>query len=246
MSWLKSHPFAIEAHFESSLVLSYCYPAEFLQQLIPPCFELDCWQKKWGFVALAMVSTEKLRPKGFPEWMGRNFILAGFRIFVRYQNRQGKKLRGLYIMESATDSRIMNFAGNLMTHYRYQHGDFKKLAGGNSLEFESKKLAFKIKANWEVENIDLPKSSPFADWSEARRFAGPLPFTFSYLEKEQKVLVVEGVRTNWSPQPVFVVQESVQMPSVLQEAPAKLANAFLVQNVPYYWKKGRLEKWANS
>ena len=46
---------------------------------------------------------------------------------------------------------------------------------------------------------------PFSDWKEARRFAGPLPFTFTYNPASKKVLVIEGVRENWKPAPLKVL-----------------------------------------
>src|SRR6187549_3330444 len=104
---LKDHPFAVEAFFESSLVLTYAVPVAELKQLIPPCLELDTFEDKWAFVAIAVVKTKHLRPKGFPGWMGNNFILTGYRIFVRYNTSQGKRLRGLYILGSETDQKKM-------------------------------------------------------------------------------------------------------------------------------------------
>ena len=71
---LKNHPFAVETFFESSLVLTFALPKEDLQHLIPECLSLDTFNDKWAFVAVAMVSTQKLRPKGFPVFMGNNFF----------------------------------------------------------------------------------------------------------------------------------------------------------------------------
>src|SRR6266566_4063833 len=102
-SFLKNHPFAVEAFFESSLVFTFAIPKEQIQHLIPGCLELDCFNDKWAFIAVAMVQTKDLRPKGFPKFMGNNFFLIGYRVFVRYTNNKGKSLRGLYILKSETD-----------------------------------------------------------------------------------------------------------------------------------------------
>lgn len=56
-----------------SLVLSYAYPVHALQQLIPDCLELDTFQDRWAFVAVAMVQTRQLRLKGFPKFLGNAF-----------------------------------------------------------------------------------------------------------------------------------------------------------------------------
>ena len=50
----------------------------------------------------------------------------------------------------------------------------------------------------------LPESSPFPDLKTARRFAGPLPFTFDYEPQTHSIVKIEGVHENWDPQPVAV------------------------------------------
>src|SRR6185295_4399693 len=119
LSFLKNHPFAVEAFFESSLVLTFAIPKEQLQALIPECLELDTLNDQWAFIAVAMVRTKSLRPKGFPKIMGNDFFLIGYRVFVRYTNQAGKRLRGLYILRSETDRRRMALLGNIFTHYNY-------------------------------------------------------------------------------------------------------------------------------
>mgnify|MGYP003497522576 FL=1 len=100
---LKNHPFAVETFFKSSLVLTYAVPKEELKNLIPECLQLDTFNDQWAFVAVAMVDTKNLRPKGFPRFMGNDVILTGYRIFVRYIDNAGKRLRGLYILKSETN-----------------------------------------------------------------------------------------------------------------------------------------------
>ena len=57
---LKRHPIPIKAHFEFSLVLAYAFPAESLAPLLPPGLILDTYEN-WGFLAVAMVRTQRLR-----------------------------------------------------------------------------------------------------------------------------------------------------------------------------------------
>jgi hypothetical protein len=42
--------------------------------MIPACLELDLFEDKWAFIAIAVVQTKHLRPKGFPAWLGNDFI----------------------------------------------------------------------------------------------------------------------------------------------------------------------------
>jgi hypothetical protein len=253
MNLLKRHPFAVETFFRQSLVLTFALPVEQLATLLPPPLSPDVFEDRFAFIAVAMVQTEKLRPKGFPRFMGNDFFLSGYRIFSRYTNQKGKRLRGLYILESQTDSRQMQLMGNLMTHYNYslievaQHRSEEGLTGSDDTEIpyyevESPTAGFKVKVRYEDEPA-LPVGSPFADWKQARRFAGPLPFTFTYDAAAGQVLIVQGVRQYWKPRPVAV--EEMVLPWLEQRGfgNAVLASAFVVENIPYYWKKGVIENW---
>lgn len=240
-SFLKNHPFAVEAFFESSFVLTFAVPKDQLQDLIPECLQLDTFQDKWAFVAVAMVQTKGLKPKGFPKFFGNDFFLIGFRIFVKYNNNKGKKLRGLYIIKSETDKMKMEFFGNIFTHYNYTTTDIKVIKSEIETEIQSSRSNFKIKVANESEDVALPQNSPFADWKEARKFAGPLPFTFTYNSNTKKILIIQGVRQNWKPQPVKVIDYNISFLDSLQLKGIKLANAFIIKNIPYYWKKGQSE-----
>jgi len=240
---LKNHPFAVEAYFESSLVLTFAVPKEQLQNLIPECLQLDTFNDKLAFVAVAMVQTKALRPKGFPEWMGNDFFLIGYRVFVRYTNREGKKLRGLYILKSETDKKKMQIMGNIFTHYNYTTTDVHQLENKDRKEISSVRSGFNVTIAKGQEQIHLPEQSPFADWKEARKFAGPLPFTFTYNEEKNEVLIIEGVRENWTPKPVRVVHYDIPFLRLLNLENLVLSNAFIIEDIPYYWKKGKKEVW---
>src|SRR5687767_4292358 len=179
LPFLKNHPFAIEAFFKSSLVLTFAIPKEQIQPLIPECLQLDLFNDKWAFIAIAMVQTKDLRPKGFPKALGNDFFLIGYRVFVRFKNAVGKNLRGLYILKSETDNKKMEFFGNIFTHYNYTTTDINQKIQNGIAEINSDKSGLKLRIeNSDNENIPLPAGSPFTDLKEARRFAGPLPFTF--------------------------------------------------------------------
>jgi len=243
LSFLKNHPFAIEAFFERSLVLTFAASKEELQPLIPECLTLDVFDERWAFVAVAMVQTTRLRPKGLPRMFGNDFFLIGYRIFVRYTNLAGRRLRGLFILRSETDSRMMEFLGNIFTHYRYTTTDIGRIQRDHELEVRSAQSGFHVAIRTDDADVSLPEHSPFADWKEARKFAGPMPYTFTFDASSKKVLIIEGVREHWAPRPVQVTDYHI---SYLHELPLKspvLANAFVIENIPYHWKKGRTERW---
>jgi len=243
-SFVKDHPFAVEAFFESSIVLTFAAPKEKIQHLIPEFLSLDEFDNKWAFIAVAMVKTRDLRLKGFPKILGNDFFLIGYRVFVRFTNNAGRNLRGLYILKSETNKKRMEFFGNIFTHYNYTTTDIEQVIQDNMIGIISKRSDFKVLAEKvKDENISLPTGSPFRDWKEARRFAGPLPFTFTGSSADKRILIIEGVRENWEPQSLRVIDYNFPFLQNLKIDELKLANAFIIENVPYYWKKGEIEQW---
>lgn len=240
---LKNHPFAVEAFFKNSTVLTFAIPKEELENKIPKHLKLDTFKDKWAFVAIAMVQTQDLRPKGFPKFMGNNFFLIGYRVFVTYTNKAGKRLRGLYILKSETNKKKMQLMGNIFTHYNYTTTDITITKEKGNTEISSLASKFKVNYNDNLDLVNLPEDSPFSDYKEARRFAGPLPFTFTYKKENNTILIIQGVRQNWIPSPIHINKYHFNF---LEEAGFKnpiLANAFSIKNIPYHWKKGKLELW---
>ena len=253
-TFFTDHPFGVEAFFEESIVVCLAAPAAELARLIPPCLALDIYDDQWGFVAVAMVQSKGLRPRGFPNFFGSDFFLIGYRIFVRYTTRDGKRLRGLYILRSETDSWRMKVLGNLLTRYKYSLTDISREAEGAQVAVRSAGSRFEVvvregAAGGQVSRaedglVPVPADSPFSNWKEARRFAGPMPFTFSYDAAKKRVTIVEGVRENWVPQPVEVIRCKIGgLVWGLDLGKMVVASAFRVRGVPYRWKKGKVEIW---
>jgi uncharacterized protein YqjF (DUF2071 family) len=135
LSRLRRHPFAVEAFFRWSLVLTYALPARALRPMLPAGLELDTYDE-WGFVAIALVQTEGLRLKGSPRLLGRDFFLIGYRVFARFARPGKQSLRGLRILRSDTDSRAMVTLGNLFTHYGYRLARVQSVRDGSRLDVE--------------------------------------------------------------------------------------------------------------
>ncbi len=231
--WLRRHPLLVTAFFRHTLVLTYALPAERLQPLLPPGLSVDTYGRL-GFIAIAMVQTEALRPAGLPARLGRNFFLSGYRVFARYG-----RLRGLRILRSDTDSRLMVFAGNLLTHYNYRRAAVRVEETGDTLRINVG-TGLSVEADLASRPASLPPGSPFRDLREARRFAGPLPFTFDYEPETHSLVIIEAAREQWEPEPVRVVvyrNEFFAGPQWQGVEPV-LANAFYVGGVSYRWKRG--------
>ena len=244
---LHRHPFAVQAHFRHSLVLTFSYPEALLQQLLPPGLTVDSYEGN-GFLAIALVQTEALRPAGFPAFLGRDFFLSGYRIFSRYRRADGKVLRGLRILRSYTDQRSMVWSGNLFTRYNYQKCQVTSRRDAQTLDYAittpGGDADVTVRACLDQAASAPPAGSPFPDLKTARRFAGPLPFTFGYEAASRSMVIVEGVRQHWQPMPVRVegLRCTFLEQAPFNAAPPRLANAFFIENIPYHWKRGEVEQ----
>jgi Uncharacterized conserved protein (COG2071) len=233
---LRRHPLPIRSHFDFALVLTYALPATVLEPLLLPGLTLDRFGDR-GFVAVALVQTRNLRPAFLPSFAGLDFFLAGYRIFTRY-DAGGRTLRGLQILRSRTDSRIMTFFGNLLTHYNYSRARVEVKRDGARVEVAIGD-ELDVVADL-VSEAALPPGSPFADWKTARRYAGPLPFTFDHERETNSIVRIEGVRQEWKPRPVNVELRHISFfaqPAFADATPV-LASAFYFENIPYLWRRG--------
>ena len=242
--FLNANPFAVDAWFDSSCTLTFAVPKEQVAARLPDCLEPDVFDDRWAFVAVAIVQTRKLRPAGFPAWAGSDFVLVGYRFFVRYKSASGRNLRGLYILRSETDKARMVRLGNCFTRYGYVKSGIRLTETAGRLRVEAPDTGLAIELDLTSEgSAPLPADSPFAGWEQARKFSGPLPFTFSYEREKRRVVIVEGVRSHWKPQPVRVLSHHIPFLADLGLANAVLANAFVVRDIPYRWRAGRTETW---
>lgn len=239
---LKRQFFTVSTHFDYSLVLSFALPKSVLAPLLPPGLEVDNYGD-YGFVAVAIVKVRDLKPDSLPGFFKKDCYLVGYRIFVRYSNPSYRKRRGLYILKSFSDSRGMVLRGNTFTRYNYAHCQLESQRIGEELEIKLECASdfsnLKIKANISETVDQLPSGSPFPDLRQARRFEGPMPYTFSYEKETHSMSIVRGVRRDWKPRPIAIKEADFDFlrSPIFQGAQAILANAFIVENIPYRWEK---------
>ncbi len=237
---LKRHPFPVVAWFERVVAVSFAFPVEVLRPLVPEPLEVDS-HEGFGFVTVALVWTKGLRPAALPAFLGQDFFLAGYRIFTRLRDENGRRLRGLKILRSETDKARMVVSGNLLTHYNYRRVILDASESRVRTWLPDGRETLDLSYDLTAEPDAPPAGSPFADLRAARNFAGPMPFTFD-AEGDGRFVVIEGKRSEWTPRPVKILDWKV---GLFDESPFRgvkpiLANAFRVEGVPYRWEMGRL------
>jgi uncharacterized protein YqjF (DUF2071 family) len=247
-AWLRRHPLPITAHFTECLTITFALPAHVLRPFVPPGLELETVNGH-GFVAVALVQTSSLRPSPLPAALGRDFFLAGYRVFTTFRRPDGRRLRGLRILRSDANRTAMVLGGNLLTHYNYHQCDAAIDASGDRcrVRVDTRDGAGDLDLSTRPANGALPAGSPFSSLKEARRFAGPLPFTFDYEKDTHAIVAIEAVRGRWRPEPIHVDVRRIaffDQPAFRGVTPV-LAGAFRVADVDYAWKRGRWYPLAN-
>ena len=192
---------------------------------------------------MALVQTRSLRPAALPPAFGQDFFLAGYRVFTTFARHDGRRLRGLRILRSDADRLQMVAGGNLLTHYNYTHCDaaIEPDHAGTRITVRTHDGRADLDIVAGGEATMLPAGSPFASMKEARRFAGPLPFTFDYEPETDAIIAIEARRTTWRPTPIDV---RVDRLAFLDRPPFQgvtpvLAAAFRVADIDYAWKRGQ-------
>ncbi|WP_345626908.1 DUF2071 domain-containing protein [Rugosimonospora acidiphila] len=238
----------MRTRFGHSLVLTYALPPDALAPLLPPGLSLDTYRAPDGsehaFVAVGVVSALDLRPAGLPALCGRDYVLTGYRVFTRFPTPGGRTMRGLKILRSDTDQRGMALAGNLLTHYHYRLARTRLEIDGGRLrvrvDSRDHRADLAVTADLTSRPAALPAGSPFASAAHARRFAGPLPYTFDYEARTGSMIVVKAHRTRWRPEPVAVEVSTLTFfrHGPLAATRPVLANAFHVADLEYGWHRG--------
>jgi hypothetical protein len=249
---LRRHPVPMRTRFGHSLVLMFAYPPGTLAPMLPPGLVPDVYRDPAGtehaFVAVGIVTARELRPAGLPAALGRDAVLTGYRIVSRFRPPGGRVMRGLYVLRSDTDRRLLALGGNLLTRYHYRLAEIRmRTAGGRlaaTVDSHDGRADLTVTADLASTPDGPPAGSPFADLAAARRFAGPLPYTFDHEPATGSIVVVKAYRGAWRPEPVAaeVGRATFLDQPAFGGGPPRLANAFHVSDVDYGWHRGRAHR----
>lgn len=236
---MKPLPFNVVTEFKAFALLLYSVDLVSAKKLIEDPFILK-EHKGRGIMATAFAKVKHLRPAFLPSFLGVNFDFAGFRFMVDYHsNSKNKDLSGLKILRSVSNNKLLSAGGKIFSQYNFSY---------SNLEINQSQISTTIKG--ELFDIELQHSSDkrfiqagslFSDYSEARKFAGPLLYTFE--RKAHKISIVEGSREHWQPRPAKIIAHRndffAELPfSKLDAIPEA---AFTINDIPYSWQKAITE-----
>ena len=245
---LRRHPISIKTHVRHSLVVTWAFAPEVLEQFLVPGLELDTYTnaagERFAFAAVAMVDLDQLRIAGMPRVIGGAQVMTGYGVFTTMKTPAGKTMRGLRILGSQTSSPLPFLGANLTTRYHSTKVSAEAHAAYDVLQFvvTSSDGSADLDITAHLTDERLPDETPFENATDARRFAGPLPYTFS--PDPDGIVVVKSDRTDWTPRPVAVEVATATFfgNGPFADVPQRLANAFHVEDLDYGWRAGQLHR----
>ncbi len=228
--------FGVKAHFDLFLVLIYAVDKEKAEALLPAPFVHETYNDK-ALMAVAFVAANKFRPAFLPSWMGMSFNLAGFRHMAKYQSQSGKILRGLKIIRSVTNKKMMVSGGSELTQYKFQYDPLKIGLKNNIISVKGRRIDIVVREKTGHADVQLPVGSVFGSWTQARKFGGPLLYTFEV--DGNNVSITEGSRKYWQPVPAEVMNDETDFfdHSPYNDLKPLLSAAYVVKDIPYSWKR---------
>lgn len=245
MTLPRNHPLAMTTRFRRAVVLTFAFPRSMLAGLVPASLALETVDDL-GFVAIALVDMEHLRPARLPAWAGTDAIFIGYRVFVRTELADGRARRGLKVLRTDVDRLHLLVGTRLLT--RYDTG-----LTTARWDIEGPVDRVRVRPRWRGAALDVvtvddnptapPPGSPFAGWDDAAPFSGPLPWTLAPDRTGTSAVAVKGVRSAWNPRPLTVDHHAVGLfgRPPFDGTPPLLASAFGVDDVDYSWRAGREE-----
>lgn len=231
-------PFGIKTWFEYFIVLIYSVDKEKAEAMLPYPLVHEEHNGK-ALMAAAFVKSKNFRPFFLPAFAGTSFNLVGYRHMAAYTKADGKTIRGLKIIQSGTNKKWMQRGGNELTQYKFRYNPIVIENTNGDITIKGDGVNILAREAPPEQEIPLPENSIFENWKYARKYGGPLLYTFEVEPENKSVIITEGSRNHWQPRPVHVLQADVDFfkNSPYAEMNPELSAAYLVKDIPYSWKK---------
>ncbi len=224
---------AITSTFLTNSILMYSCEPDDLERLLCPGINVDLIGGR-GHLAVAFVDQRDFRPRGAPQWAGRDFFMVEYLAFVTYESSDGRQMRGLYLLQSDTPSTLACIGSRIFSHYQFRKIDLRVSETSTTKRFASTKAGIDV-------TISLDADSRGDAWAGFEELSRPRSFNFQHLKRSNATLVIRGVLKGWDPRPTTVLNADVAAVDgmgITFDGPPK---AIEVDNVEYLWRNSRVD-----
>ena len=224
----------IKGIIDRRILINFTVDLTIIQKIIPAPFSLKLYNNK-AIAGICLIRLKKIRPKGFPDFMGVSSENGAHRIAVEW-TENGINKQGVFIPRRDTSSWLNSFAGGRIFPGLHHHASFKvkeendryqiafKSADGTTIAIDANKAA-QFNSNSIFQNID--NASTFFEGGAI----GYSPGNGNYDGLQLKVF-------NWKVEPLNVtaVQSSFfENENIFPEGSVIFDNALLMTQIKHEW-----------
>jgi Uncharacterized conserved protein (COG2071) len=233
----------IEGIIKRRILVNFRVSPEVIQPLLPAPFRPKL-HRGYAIAGICLIRLEKVRPRGWPAFMGVSSENAAHRVAVEWD--EGADVReGVFIPRRDTGSLINHYAGERVFPGRHHYADFtvRDRAGHVGIRVRSSdgKSRVELRA---AECVALPAGSVFSCVEEASKFFESACLGFSVTDDPCQLDKLRLIACGWRVRPVAVeiVRSSFfNDQSVFPQGSVAFDHALMMRDVRHEWHdEGRI------
>lgn len=209
-------------------VLARTLPAPFRPQLV----------QGWGMAGICLIRLKRVRPAGFPGWLGISSENAAHRTAVTWDEDGGTR-SGVYVRRRDTSSSLNALVGGRLfpgIHHRARF-DVRESADRCNVSLESRDGSTRVSVGGRLA-ASLPRTSIFPSLDDASQFFEAGSLGYSATPDASRFQGLELRCRNWTVTPLEVelVQSSFfDDPTLFAAGSIEFDNALLMRGIEHEW-----------
>ncbi|WP_156309458.1 DUF2071 domain-containing protein [Sphingobacterium endophyticum] len=226
----------IHGFIDRRMLINYIADPEIVAKLIPKPFTPKLYADK-AIVGICLIRLKKIKPKGFPDFMGVNSENAAHRFAVEWIDEDGSKKEGVYIPRRDTNLRLNSIIGGRLFPGKHDYAKFNVQESNRKYHLDFLSLdQTSISVDAEISN-SLNADSVFNDLKTVSDFFSNGSVGYSPNGKKFDGLKLETY--NWEVKPLRVKEVRSSFfddKTKFPEGSIKFDNAILMENIEHEWK----------
>jgi hypothetical protein len=233
-------PLTMRGHLQRCWLFTWRTPAEAARSLLPAPLELVT-HGGFAFWNVVVCELRGVRPAPMPAAIGLGYWHIAYRLHTRVRVAPDETFEGLYFVRSDCDRRLVAFAGNLLTDFRFHCARIAVQASDDSVDGAIRTPGANARFRLRDETPgSLSPGSPFTSVAEAAAFLKYKPFALTPAG-EDSVSIVRVVRreTDWRCRVVSVVESDWEFFNGHDVTPEV---CYAVEPIEYEWRRAEFRE----
>lgn len=237
MNIVPKNPLTVRGRLTRCWLFTYQTPADAVRHLLPPPLELVAY-RGCAFWNIVVCEIHTMRPAPLPELVGVAYRHVAYRLYVRFTDRNGTTIEGLYFLRSDCNRSLMTLAGNLVTDFNFHTAPIhlRTDTAATLIQIDSPDAPGYAALHSDIP-AQLPYTSAFDTLDEAAAFLKYQPAGIA-LAQPGVANVVHIARDEAAWQSRLVHVETAAW-AYLRDQPITPEICYQVEPIAYQWNRGR-------